>query len=32
MAKMEINWKEVIKFLITVLTAIAGAMGVTSCM
>ena len=29
---MKVNWKEVIKFLITVLTAIAGAMGVTSCM
>ena len=29
---MKVNWKEVSKFLITVLTAIAGAMGVTSCM
>ena len=29
---MKVNWKEVIKYLITVLTAIAGAMGVTSCM
>ena len=29
---MKVNWKEVIKFLITVLTAIAGAMGVTSCL
>ena len=29
---MKVNWKEVLKFLITVLTAIAGAMGVTSCM
>ncbi len=27
-----INWKEVLKFIITVLTAIAGAIGMTSCL
>ena len=29
---MKINWKEVLKILITVLTAIAGTLGVVSCM
>ena len=29
---MNINWKEVLKILITVLTAIAGTLGVVSCM
>ena len=28
---MKINWKEIIKLLITVLTAIAGTLGVMSC-
>ena len=27
-----INWKEILKLLITVLTAIAGTLGVVSCM
>ena len=30
--KQTINWKEVLKFIITVLTAIAGAIGMTSCL
>ena len=29
---MKINWKEILKLLITVLTAIAGTLGVVSCM
>ena len=29
---MKINWKEVLKVLIAVLTAIAGTLGVVSCM
>ena len=29
---MKINWKEVLKVLIAVLTAIAGTLGVASCM
>lgn len=28
---MKINWKEILKILITVLTAIAGTLGVMSC-
>jgi hypothetical protein len=28
---MKINWKEVLKSLITILTAIAGTLGVMSC-
>ena len=28
---MKVNWKEVIKILIAVLTAIAGTLGVASC-
>jgi hypothetical protein len=28
---MKINWKEVLKILITILTAIAGTLGVMSC-
>ena len=27
-----LNWREVLKFVITVLTAIAGALGMQSCM
>ena len=29
---MKIDWKEILKLLITVLTAIAGTLGVVSCM
>ena len=29
---MKLNWKEILKLLITVLTAIAGTLGVVSCM
>ena len=29
---MKINWKEILKLVITVLTAIAGTLGVVSCM
>ena len=29
---MKINWKEILKLLITILTAIAGTLGVVSCM
>ena len=29
---MKINWKEILKVLIAVLTAIAGTLGVVSCM
>ena len=29
---MKINWKEILKLLIAVLTAIAGTLGVVSCM
>ena len=29
---MKLNWKEILKLLITVLTAIAGILGVVSCM
>ena len=29
---MKINWKEILKLFITVLTAIAGTLGVVSCM
>ena len=28
----EINWKEILKLLIAVLTAIAGTLGIVSCM
>ena len=28
----KINWKQVLQFVITVLTAIAGAMGLQSCL
>lgn len=28
---MKLDWKELLKFLITVLTALAGALGVASC-
>ncbi|MBQ3239199.1 MAG: smalltalk protein [Bacteroidaceae bacterium] len=28
---MKINWKQVLKIVITVLTALAGALGVASC-
>ena len=28
----EINWKEILKILIAILTAIAGTLGVVSCM
>ena len=28
---MRINWKEILKLLITVLTALAGTLGVMSC-
>ena len=29
---MKINWKEILKLLITILTAIAGTLGVASCL
>ena len=29
---MKVNWKEILKVLIAVLTAIAGTLGVVSCM
>ena len=29
---MKINWKEILKLLITSLTAIAGTLGVVSCL
>ena len=29
---MKINWKEILKLLITILTAIAGTLGVVSCL
>ena len=28
---MKVNWKQVLKIVITVLTALAGALGVASC-
>ena len=30
-SKTQINWKQVLKIVITVLTALAGALGVASC-
>jgi hypothetical protein len=32
MATHPISWREVLKFIITVLTAIAGALGMQSCL
>ena len=29
---MKINWKEILKLLIAILTAIAGTLGVVSCL
>ena len=29
---MKLNWKEILKLLITILTAIAGTLGVVSCL
>lgn len=31
-SKTQFNWKEILKLLIAVLTAIAGTLGVASCM
>lgn len=31
-ATKPINWREILKFVITVLTAIAGALGMQSCL
>ena len=28
---MKVNWKQILKIVITVLTALAGALGVASC-
>ncbi|MBQ8220203.1 MAG: smalltalk protein [Bacteroidaceae bacterium] len=30
-SKTQINWKQILKIVITVLTALAGALGVASC-
>ena len=32
MGWVSINWKEILKLLITILTAIAGTLGVVSCL
>ena len=29
---MKLNWKQILQFMITVLTAIAGAVGLQSCL
>ena len=31
MSKVQANWKNILKIVITVLTAVAGALGIASC-
>ena len=31
MSKVQANWKNILKIIITVLTAVAGALGIASC-